>query len=191
MGLVSPGGVHSHNDHLYGFIAWRLTRGLDKVYMHAFLDGRDTPPQSAQTTWRAGDADGQDRRRTSGHCSGPLLRHGPGQKLGARGKGMPGHGARRGRVGRAKRHAGGGKFLCPTGHTMNSSGPRLYLPRRSAARHSAAGRQRDLLQLPPRPCPPDHARLSSIADFTGFQRARRLHPAAVRLHDAAMTRHIQ
>ncbi|MGE5528919.1 MAG: 2,3-bisphosphoglycerate-independent phosphoglycerate mutase [Patescibacteria group bacterium] len=47
MGLVSPGGVHSHTDHLYGFIRLAVGAGVRDVYIHAFLDGRDTPPQSA------------------------------------------------------------------------------------------------------------------------------------------------
>ena len=47
MGLVSPGGVHSHTEHLYGFIRLAVEAGLHEIYIHAFLDGRDTPPQSA------------------------------------------------------------------------------------------------------------------------------------------------
>lgn len=47
MGLVSPGGVHSHTEHLYGFLRLAAEAGLRKVFIHAFLDGRDTPPQSA------------------------------------------------------------------------------------------------------------------------------------------------
>ena len=47
MGLVSPGGVHSHTDHLYGFLRLAKEAGLTEVYIHAFLDGRDTPPASA------------------------------------------------------------------------------------------------------------------------------------------------
>ncbi len=47
MGLVSPGGVHSHTDHLYGLIRLAVEAGLTEIYIHAFLDGRDTPPQSA------------------------------------------------------------------------------------------------------------------------------------------------
>ncbi|HHU81588.1 MAG TPA: 2,3-bisphosphoglycerate-independent phosphoglycerate mutase [Firmicutes bacterium] len=47
MGLVSPGGVHSHTDHLYGFLRLAAEAGLTEVYIHAFLDGRDTPPASA------------------------------------------------------------------------------------------------------------------------------------------------
>ncbi|MGE5550298.1 MAG: 2,3-bisphosphoglycerate-independent phosphoglycerate mutase [Bacteroidota bacterium] len=47
MGLVSPGGVHSHTEHLYGFIRLAVEAGLREIYIHAFLDGRDTPPQSA------------------------------------------------------------------------------------------------------------------------------------------------
>ncbi len=47
MGLVSDGGVHSHQKHLYGLLTMAKKLGLTKVYIHAFLDGRDTPPQSA------------------------------------------------------------------------------------------------------------------------------------------------
>jgi len=46
-GLVSPGGVHSHQDHLYAFLRLAKKSGVPKVAIHAFLDGRDTPPQSA------------------------------------------------------------------------------------------------------------------------------------------------
>ena len=47
MGLLSDGGVHSHNSHLYGLLKLAKDHGLTKVYVHAFLDGRDTPPTSA------------------------------------------------------------------------------------------------------------------------------------------------
>lgn len=46
-GLVSTGGVHSSLDHLLALIKMAAENGLKKVYVHAFLDGRDTPPQSA------------------------------------------------------------------------------------------------------------------------------------------------
>ncbi len=48
MGLVSPGGVHSHTEHLYGIIRLAKEFGVKQVYIHAFLDGRDTPPESAK-----------------------------------------------------------------------------------------------------------------------------------------------
>lgn len=48
LGLVSPGGVHSHTDHLYGIIEEAKRRGLGEVFVHAFLDGRDTDPQSGR-----------------------------------------------------------------------------------------------------------------------------------------------
>ena len=47
-GLLSDGGVHSHNTHLYGLLELAKRNGLDKVYVHAFLDGRDTPPASGK-----------------------------------------------------------------------------------------------------------------------------------------------
>jgi 2,3-bisphosphoglycerate-independent phosphoglycerate mutase len=47
MGLVSPGGVHSHSAHLEGILRAVKNSGIAKVVIHAFTDGRDTPPQSA------------------------------------------------------------------------------------------------------------------------------------------------
>jgi 2,3-bisphosphoglycerate-independent phosphoglycerate mutase len=46
MGLLSDGGVHSHNSHLYALLKLAKQRGCEKVYVHAFLDGRDVPPSS-------------------------------------------------------------------------------------------------------------------------------------------------
>ncbi|BCA80989.1 2,3-bisphosphoglycerate-independent phosphoglycerate mutase [Desulfuromonas sp. AOP6] len=46
MGLLSDGGVHSHNTHLYALVQMAKTVGLTQVCIHAFLDGRDTPPKS-------------------------------------------------------------------------------------------------------------------------------------------------
>ena len=48
MGLVSDGGVHSHNTHIYGLLELAKRPGLEKVYVHCFLDGRDTPPASGK-----------------------------------------------------------------------------------------------------------------------------------------------
>lgn len=47
MGLLSPGGVHSHMEHLFGLVEMAKKNDIDKVYIHAFLDGRDVPPSSA------------------------------------------------------------------------------------------------------------------------------------------------
>ena len=47
-GLLSDGGVHSHITHLYGLLEMAKKQGLSKVYVHAFLDGRDTPPASGK-----------------------------------------------------------------------------------------------------------------------------------------------
>ena len=47
-GLVSDGGVHSHNTHIYGLLELAKRNGLDKVFVHCFLDGRDTPPTSGK-----------------------------------------------------------------------------------------------------------------------------------------------
>ncbi len=47
MGLVSPGGVHSHQDHIYTLVEMAREAGVSRVYVHAFLDGRDVAPASA------------------------------------------------------------------------------------------------------------------------------------------------
>ena len=47
-GLLSDGGVHSHNTHLYALLEMAKRHGLSKVYVHCFLDGRDTPPESGK-----------------------------------------------------------------------------------------------------------------------------------------------
>lgn len=49
-GLLSPGGVHSNELHIQALIKLAAQRGLKKVYLHAFLDGRDTPPRSAEAS---------------------------------------------------------------------------------------------------------------------------------------------
>ncbi len=50
LGLLSPGGVHSHEEHINAMIKLAAQRGAKKVYLHAFLDGRDTPPRSAEAS---------------------------------------------------------------------------------------------------------------------------------------------
>jgi len=49
-GLMSPGGVHSHEDHIFAMIKLASEKGVKSVYLHAFLDGRDTPPRSAHNS---------------------------------------------------------------------------------------------------------------------------------------------
>lgn len=48
LGLLSNGGVHSHNEHLYGILTLAKNKGLKDVYVHCFLDGRDVPPDSGK-----------------------------------------------------------------------------------------------------------------------------------------------
>ena len=48
MGLVSDGGVHSHNTHLYALLELAKRNDLEKIYVHCFMDGRDTPPTSGK-----------------------------------------------------------------------------------------------------------------------------------------------
>ncbi len=55
LGLLSPGGVHSHEEHIHAMARLAVERGAKKVYLHAFLDGRDTPPKSAAESLRLMD----------------------------------------------------------------------------------------------------------------------------------------
>lgn len=56
-GLLSDGGVHSHNTHLYGLLELAKRNGISKVYVHCFLDGRDTPPASGKSYAEALEAE--------------------------------------------------------------------------------------------------------------------------------------
>ena len=53
MGLLSPGGVHSHEVQIQAMVDMAVTHGAGEVYLHAFLDGRDTPPRSAAASLQA------------------------------------------------------------------------------------------------------------------------------------------
>lgn len=50
MGLLSPGGVHSHEDHIFTCLEVLAGKGISDIYLHGILDGRDTPPQSAKAS---------------------------------------------------------------------------------------------------------------------------------------------
>lgn len=56
MGLLSPGGVHSHEQQIFAAVRLAAKRGAKRVYLHAFLDGRDTPPRSAGASLERADA---------------------------------------------------------------------------------------------------------------------------------------
>ncbi|VAW73710.1 2,3-bisphosphoglycerate-independent phosphoglycerate mutase [hydrothermal vent metagenome] len=53
LALLSPGGVHSHEEHIHAMVKLAVERGVENVYLHAFLDGRDTPPRSAAASIQA------------------------------------------------------------------------------------------------------------------------------------------
>lgn len=53
MGLLSAGGVHSHETHIFAMLELAARAGLQKIYLHMFLDGRDTPPKSASPSLQA------------------------------------------------------------------------------------------------------------------------------------------
>lgn len=55
LGLLSPGGVHSHEDHIHALIDYAKQSGVKQISLHCFLDGRDTPPRSAKASLLALD----------------------------------------------------------------------------------------------------------------------------------------
>jgi len=57
LGLLSPGGVHSHEDHIHAMVKLAVQYGASKIYLHAFLDGRDTPPSSAMSSIESMEAE--------------------------------------------------------------------------------------------------------------------------------------
>ncbi|BCV20193.1 2,3-bisphosphoglycerate-independent phosphoglycerate mutase [Moorella sp. Hama-1] len=73
MGLVSDGGVHSHLDHLYALLDLAQREGLERVYIHAFLDGRDVPPASAAGYLE--QVEGECRRRGVGALASIMGRY--------------------------------------------------------------------------------------------------------------------
>ena len=172
MGLLSDGGVHSHERHLFGLLdAGARRHGVPRVVVHAFTDGRDTPPRSALAVRR--EPRGRARARGGGeiaHGLRPLLRHGPRQALGPRGARL--RGARLGR-GRARRerarrpsrtaYARGetDEFILPT--VIDEPGrPVAPIARR---------RRRRLLQFPGRPGEAADAG-ADRAGFAEFDRGR-------------------
>jgi len=56
LGLLSPGGVHSHEEHIFALMELAAKRGAEKIYLHAILDGRDMPPRSAEPSLAAAEA---------------------------------------------------------------------------------------------------------------------------------------
>ena len=65
MGLLSDGGVHSHQEHLYALLEMAKARGATRVFVHAFLDGRDVPPAERPRLRR-----GRSRRFSASWVSG-------------------------------------------------------------------------------------------------------------------------
>ena len=55
MGLLSAGGVHSHERHIFEMVRLAAAKGATEIYLHGFLDGRDTPPRSAASALRAAE----------------------------------------------------------------------------------------------------------------------------------------
>ena len=84
LGLLSPGGVHSHERQIAALVAMAAAAGVKRILVHAFLDGRDTPPRSAAHRWRSWRRVREARRRAHRVDRRSLLRDGPRPALGPR-----------------------------------------------------------------------------------------------------------
>ena len=124
LGLIGPGGVHAQDMHLLALLRLAKAEGLTKVAIHAFLDGRDTPPESARGYMQHLEAGIRaDRRRPGRDGLRALLRDGSRQALGSRPEGVRRADARRGRTGAVARTR---RLPAPTRRAspMSSSCPR-------------------------------------------------------------------
>ena len=164
IGLVSPGGVHSHQDHAAA-LAKILTEAGVPTRLHAITDGRDTPPQTAaeylDSSARGAAAIGPDRDRVR-----PLLRHGPRQALGAGDQGLQRH--RRSAGPAFSRRAGGhrGRLREQAIRRVHPAGGGRRLSRHAGRRRGA------LLQLPGRPRARDSRRHAGARISPAFPRPR-------------------
>ena len=103
-GLVSDGGVHSHQEHLYALLRMAREYGLERVFVHAFMDGRDTAPDSG--AGYIAKLEQKMREYGVGKVASdqrPLLRDGSRQALGTRAQGVRRDGERQGRGRRLSR----------------------------------------------------------------------------------------
>jgi hypothetical protein len=98
IGLVSDGGVHSHQDQLIAMVKLAKQAGVNDIMIHAITDGRDTSPTGGEGLPRQGRGRGRQVRRAHRHRDRPLLRHGPRQALGPRQTRLGRHRARQGRT---------------------------------------------------------------------------------------------
>ncbi len=98
-GLVSDGGVHSHQEHLYALLKTAKQQGVEKVFVHAFMDGRDTLPTSGAGYLAALEQKMREFGGQAGQRLGALLRDGSRPALGAGEEGVrrDGDGPGRGR----------------------------------------------------------------------------------------------
>ena len=135
LGLVSPGGVHSHERQIAAMVDLAAAGGAPRICVHAFLDGRDTPPQSAAPSLAA------HRRRVlaASRCAHrldrrPLLRDGSRRALGAARGGLRPPRRRSRALHRRIRGGGARSRLRPRRKPTNSSAPRRSsLPARAPA----------------------------------------------------------
>ena len=180
MGLMSPGGVHSHQDHIAA-----LARILDgagvPVAIHAFLDGRDTPPSSARGFLAASERRIAGLRGPDRHNRRPLLRHGPRQAVGAGRAGLRRPGGRQGRARgrRTDRHRCG--YSPRRDRRIRQAHRRRRLSRHEGRRRRADG------QFPRRPRAPDPGGAAG-SGVHGFPRPRIVKFAAAAGHERIFDR---
>jgi len=83
LGLLSDGGVHSHMQHLFALLRMAREQHVGRVFIHCFMDGRDTPRTARRIHPAIAAENARDRLRARRVGDWPLLRYGPRQPLGA------------------------------------------------------------------------------------------------------------
>ena len=117
LGLASPGGVHSHERQIAAMVDLAATGGAPRVLVHAFLDGRDTPPQERRRLARIPAVDLRAARSSAHRVDRrTLLRDGSRPALGARDRGLSPDRRRRGRLSRRQRAGGARRRVRPRGN---------------------------------------------------------------------------
>ena len=172
MGLLSDGGVHSHNTHLYALLEMAKRVGVEKVFVHCFMDGRDVPPSS-----------GKDYVK---ELMDKLEEIGVGKIATVMGRyyamDRDNRWERVEKAYAAMVYGEGEQAECPLCAMQNSYDKEVtdefVIPTViKAPSHQRRG-FRDLLQLPPRPAR-EITRTLVDPDFTGFERKRASSPSAM------------
>ena len=198
-GLLSDGGVHSYQTHLYALLKMAKQNGVDRVFVHAFMDGRDTLPTNGAGYLE--QLQQKMREYNTGKIASVRTAATTPWTATAAGSASPSvqrHGLRRRRRRQIRRPGAGRKRFLQQGRDRRiHRALRLRGQSRRAAGHHPRRRFLHLLQLPRRPRPPDHSRPDAQQRpeparrkrSAWRRRSRRCHPPRSRAEESALRLH--